>query len=623
MRGRNKQLLRIVTIGGVMLGIHWFTIDRMSDQIFGGRIRPVDRGFQGESTLVNTSLPDGTRAIAAPVLSDDGLAAAFVTEQVDGKAGLLLWTVDNGFVNVLPSDVKPFGSASISRDGNKLVFFGEQSGIRAPFIWEAGFGTHRISEVTCSGDWSAQLAGNGERLLLFPSTPAASCTIASSALASTQEQTVLQSALLLEFEPRATDSRYSLEQLPTSDRKIRVRALSTEPQPSVTRVTDANLLSVSSALRSTPSKLNINRLHIAPRVTASDVDGDGGDDLLMFSQREELPVWRAHTMSGSDGPTPVTSSEGQKMYTWRVGDGNGYPVPGDYNGDGILDLATFSQGFGSEQHESRGNWRIFLSQPPRTASNRVTSTFKLNPTEGYVTLHWGTGSLLPVPADYDGDGATDLAVFDDDSGRWQILFSGGGFHIAKAALDTPGFGAIFRLGERGDIPVVGDYDGDGRVDPAVWSPPRGTEERGQWKVRYLADKTGHIRRDRTISFGMKDDIPIAADYNCDGTTDLGVYRRAESTWIVRLGENTVHRIRWGIDPKEEPIVGDFDADGCIDLGFYFAAGHFRWALLHSQFGETAKDMLPNGLNVMTAYTYGLKDGGPPQLWLRKLYQRGR
>jgi hypothetical protein len=39
------------------------------------------------------------------------------------------------------------------------------------------------------------------------------------------------------------------------------------------------------------------------------------------------------------------------------------------------------------------------------------------------TVAWGSGSDIPVPGDYDGDGTTDLAVFRPSTGLWQILQS--------------------------------------------------------------------------------------------------------------------------------------------------------------------------------------------------------
>ena len=63
-----------------------------------------------------------------------------------------------------------------------------------------------------------------------------------------------------------------------------------------------------------------------------------------------------------------------------------------------------------------------------------------------------------MPGDYDGDGKIDIAVFRPSTGTWYILKSGG------STL------ASYQWGLAGDTPVPGDYDGDGISDPAVWRP---------------------------------------------------------------------------------------------------------------------------------------------------------
>jgi hypothetical protein len=65
------------------------------------------------------------------------------------------------------------------------------------------------------------------------------------------------------------------------------------------------------------------------------------------------------------------------------------------------------------------------------------------------TVYFGLAGDIPVPGDYNGDGDTERAVY--RNGAWHV----------------EGMPTLY-LGQPGDVPVPGDYDGDGTTDSAVY-----------------------------------------------------------------------------------------------------------------------------------------------------------
>ncbi|MBU0714920.1 MAG: hypothetical protein KJ964_06150, partial [Verrucomicrobia bacterium] len=96
-----------------------------------------------------------------------------------------------------------------------------------------------------------------------------------------------------------------------------------------------------------------------------------------------------------------------------------------------------------------------------------------------VTGTFGGSGYLPATADYDGDGLADPAIYAPGTAHWQVLMS--------ASLATQG-GYTWCDGFLGTIaggPVPADYDGDGLADPAVYhqdTPSTGSGQAGLWEL---------------------------------------------------------------------------------------------------------------------------------------------
>ena len=160
-----------------------------------------------------------------------------------------------------------------------------------------------------------------------------------------------------------------------------------------------------------------------------------------------------------------------------------------------------------------------------------------------VEIPWGTAGDVPVPGDYDGDGKTDLAVFHPATGQWQILLSSTNYTTSLTLT----------WGTSTDIPVPGDYDGDGKTDLAYNRPST-----GRWQILTSSSQL-HV----TVAgvWGTSTDIPVPGDYDGDGKTDLGDLQSghgAVADSAVELQLHDQHHDRG--HSVDIPVPGDYDGD---------------------------------------------------------------
>jgi|GEM_PF-1418053 len=144
---------------------------------------------------------------------------------------------------------------------------------------------------------------------------------------------------------------------------------------------------------------------------------------------------------------------------------------GDYNGDGLSEIAVF--------RPDTGLWAV----------------------KGVTRVYFGSAVDIPTSGDYDGDGVTDVAVFRPVIGLWAVK----------------GVTRVY-FGSAVDRPVPGDYDGDGTCNPAVFG-----RTSGRWAVRGLTQ----------VYLGREEDLPVPGDYAGDGVKEIAIYRPSTGLWVVR------------------------------------------------------------------------------------------
>ncbi len=195
---------------------------------------------------------------------------------------------------------------------------------------------------------------------------------------------------------------------------------------------------------------------------------------------------------------------------------------------------------------SSGSWQFVFSSTGQT----------------YGTV-WGQSGDIPVPGDYDGDGRADKAIWRPSDASWWIVFTKTGQEYSTT------------WGEPGDIPVPGDYDGDGKTDLAVWRPSDGS-----WWI--IFSSTG---QQYSTSWGEPGYIPVPADYDGDGKTDLAVWRPSDgSWWIVFSSTGQQYSTTWG-EPGDIPVPADYDGDGRADLAVW-RPSNGSWWMVFSNTGQT-------------------------------------
>lgn len=197
--------------------------------------------------------------------------------------------------------------------------------------------------------------------------------------------------------------------------------------------------------------------------------------------------------------------------------------------------------------------------PPRLKQARWFLASDLASGRADPTFGFGDPGDVPLVGDWNGDGATSPGVVRGIT--WYL----------RDSNTTGAHDVTFLFGNPGDWPVVGRWvPGDSRHYPGVFRD-------GTW---YLKTSQGGGSADIVVHYGDPGDVPVVGRWHAGMTTDgLGVVRG--NRWFLRfsLTDGMADSVfSYGNPVGDRPVVGDWNNDG-IDTPGVFRSG--IWYLRNS------------------------------------------
>jgi len=324
---------------------------------------------------------------------------------------------------------------------------------------------------------------------------------------------------------------------------------------------------VNNTNRAPIASLSLNQYTVEPntQITINLSASDPDNDSMTFSIQKDTQEIASGAITNSYSTTTAFTNEGYYKITAKVRDSSGLetivtkdlqvttrkpaqPVMGDFNGDCLTDLGMHDS--------STGLWEVCLSNGGVFES-----------ASSWLTNFGATRDWSPVGGDFNGDGKTDIGVYNASTGELKIALStGSSFNASGIWLVFPSASVAWQI-------VSGNFNGDKYSDAAFYN-----KDTGEIRV-YLGTGTGFGSCSTWMSNAGTGYVAMGGDFNGDSLTDLCLVNKSAGEYKVAFSDTTafVDCSVWltGFATGKDVFLSDFNNDGLSDIG-YWDKSDYKW-----------------------------------------------
>jgi subtilisin-like proprotein convertase family protein len=268
---------------------------------------------------------------------------------------------------------------------------------------------------------------------------------------------------------------------------------------------------VSAASNSVGVALTSTVVDYIPSTTADPTGGSTSDPALFARNTTTNQLqWLVQTPAGAASPWFGASGT---LYSSPAGTANVVPFDGDFDADGLTDLAYYNLSTATWTIDYSSKYQPFVFTGTLTTGSATVTG--ISNTTGLTIGQDVTGTGIP-------SGTTILTI---NGLTATVTLSANATASGSQSLTATVPPVSFTMGTaNSSVPVVGRFDANGPTEPAVFTI--NSQGQGVWSIASALTGT------YTVTFGQTGDIPVPGDYGGLGYDQLAVYRPSTGQFLV-------------------------------------------------------------------------------------------